>query len=96
MLKIEFESFYIQFIDYPRSIGSERLANFEISLISIFNKYKFILCPLGNGVDSHRIWETLYSGSIPIVLDKVTFKCLDGLPVIKLKSFRGLKIEKII
>ncbi|MBL6758821.1 MAG: hypothetical protein ISQ17_03630 [Pelagibacteraceae bacterium] len=46
MLKIEFESFYIQFIDYPRSIGSERLANFEISLISIFNKYKFILIPL--------------------------------------------------
>ena len=75
-------------------IENQKLDNDEY--LSKLNKYKFILCPLGNGVDSHRIWETLYSGSIPIVLDKVTFKCLDGLPVIKLKSFRGLKIEKII
>ena len=26
----------------------------------------FVLCPQGNGIDTHRIWETLYCGSIPI------------------------------
>ena len=27
----------------------------------------FVICPWGNGVDSHRIWEALFLGSIPIV-----------------------------
>jgi len=31
-------------------------------------KYRYIACPRGNGVDTHRFWETLYRGSIPIVL----------------------------
>ena len=43
--KIDFKSFYIQFIDYPRSIGSERLINFNVSFESIFNKYKFVIIP---------------------------------------------------
>ena len=29
--------------------------------------HKFILCPDGNGTDTHRVWETLYSNSFPIV-----------------------------
>jgi hypothetical protein len=28
---------------------------------------KFVICPRGGGVDTHRIWESLYLGSIPIV-----------------------------
>ena len=35
--------------------------------INDLNSYKFILCPWGNGLDSHRIWECLYVGSKPIV-----------------------------
>ncbi len=31
------------------------------------SKYEFILCPWGNGLDTHRIWETIYAGSIPII-----------------------------
>ena len=29
--------------------------------------HKFVICPRGNGVDTHRTWETLYMGSIPIL-----------------------------
>jgi len=29
--------------------------------------HKFVLCPDGNGMDTHRTWETLYLGSFPIV-----------------------------
>jgi len=32
-------------------------------------KYKYVLCPPGNGKDSHRIWESIYFGAIPIVED---------------------------
>jgi len=28
---------------------------------------KWVACPRGNGTDTHRLWETLYRGSIPIV-----------------------------
>ncbi|NBQ42369.1 MAG: hypothetical protein EBU23_07500, partial [Mycobacteriaceae bacterium] len=29
--------------------------------------HKFVACPRGNGVDTHRTWEALYMGSIPIL-----------------------------
>lgn len=29
----------------------------------------FVACPPGNGKDSHRVWESLYFGAIPIVED---------------------------
>jgi len=38
---ISYKSFYIQYIDYPRSIGYSRL--FEISFNDFFNKFKFII-----------------------------------------------------
>jgi len=32
------------------------------------SKYKFVFCPRGNGIDTHRVWETIYRGSIPILM----------------------------
>ena len=29
--------------------------------------YRFVICPRGNGIDTHRLWESLYRGSVPIV-----------------------------
>ena len=31
-------------------------------------KYKYVVCPGGNGPDCHRFWEAVYLGKIPIVL----------------------------
>lgn len=31
------------------------------------HNHRFVLCPRGNGVDTHRFWETLYRGAVPIV-----------------------------
>ncbi len=30
--------------------------------------HKFAICPAGNGIDSHRMWECLYLGVTPVVL----------------------------
>ena len=27
----------------------------------------FIISPPGNGIDTHRVWETIYAGSYPVV-----------------------------
>jgi hypothetical protein len=32
------------------------------------SKYKFCICPEGNGYDTHRLWESLYLQTIPIVI----------------------------
>jgi hypothetical protein len=33
------------------------------------SEYEFCICPEGNGVDTHRLWESIYLQTIPIVLD---------------------------
>lgn len=35
--------------------------------IKNLNEYKFNLCPPGNGLDTHRIWESLLTKTIPIL-----------------------------
>lgn len=50
--------------------------------------HKFILCPRGNGIDTHRLWESLYCGVIPIVKRHWTHSYLDGnLPVLFVDDF---------
>ena len=56
----------------------------------------FVLCPFGNGFDSHRIWETLYSGSIPVVMNHHTFNCLDDLPVIMVDDFKNITEQYLL
>ena len=31
--------------------------------------YEFCICPEGNGVDTHRLWECLYLKVVPIVIN---------------------------
>ena len=32
-------------------------------------KCEYVICPIGNGIDTHRFWETIYLGRIPVVLN---------------------------
>lgn len=43
--------------------------------------HTFVLCPRGNGVDTHRLWETLYMGSIPIVRKDILYIDFIDLPI---------------
>lgn len=43
---------------------------------------KFCLCPRGNGIDTHRLWECLYLGCIPIVKYHGTHDFCHDLPVL--------------
>ena len=56
-------------------------------------KYQFILCPWGNGIDTHRIWEALYSGSIPVIMEHKTFNNLNNLPIIFVKNYSEITSE---
>lgn len=57
------------------------------------NSHKFILCPPGNGVDTHRIWESLYLGSIPVVEKNTVNQKYAGLPIITYNNLEELTFE---
>jgi len=62
----------------------------------ILSRYKFCICPEGNGVDTHRLWEALYLKSIPIVIrndfiDVILKKT--KIPMIVLNSWDELTVE---
>lgn len=44
--------------------------------------HRFVLCPRGNGVDTHRVWEALYLKSIPIVRRSQAMSFFDDLPIL--------------
>lgn len=43
--------------------------------------HHFVLCPRGRGIDTHRLWETLYMGSIPIVKRDLAYEEFYDLPI---------------
>jgi hypothetical protein len=49
--------------------------------------HSFVLCPRGNGVDTHRLWETLYMGSIPIVRKDIAHSDWEDLPILFVDSW---------
>ena len=56
------------------------------------SKYKFVLCPSGNGVDTHRLWESQILNSLPILLNSNFSSNLKklGLPALYLDSWDEL------
>ena len=80
----------------------QMLASVENSKITVLNKhvspkklasiargYTYIACPRGNGTDTHRFWEALYRGSIPIVKNSAWSASLrkHGFPFIEVESW---------
>lgn len=57
-------------------------------------KHKYAICPRGNGLDTHRIWECLYLDVIPIMLKRDSIK-IDNLPIIYLNDWDELDINNI-
>jgi hypothetical protein len=57
--------------------------------------HSFVLCPRGNGVDTHRLWETLYMGSIPVVIRDVAHSDWTDLPILFVDSWEEVTEERL-
>ena len=70
--------------------------NSNLSLENFFDNildYEMIVCPAGNGVDTHRLWEVLYSNRVPITIkigDFKIYELYEKLPIIILDSISDL------
>lgn len=63
----------------------------RIKYLTALRENSFVLCPEGNGIDTHRLWETLYMGGIPIILSNpVLDPLIKDLPVVSLSSWNEL------
>ena len=49
--------------------------------------HHFAVCPPGNGLDCHRIWECLYLGVIPLVSAEFQFRGMDDLPILYVEDW---------
>jgi hypothetical protein len=61
--------------------------------------YKMSICPAGNGIDTHRLWEVLYSGRVPITIKMSNFKIYEmykKLPIIILDDENKLLDKQFI
>ena len=54
---------------------------------------KFIISPPGNGVDCHRIWESIYLGTIPIVERNIVLEPFTHLPILFIDDWNVINNE---
>jgi hypothetical protein len=53
-------------------------------------RHHFVLCPPGNGEDTHRLWESLYCGAIPVVRNSPAIAAFRDLPMLVVDDLRSL------
>ena len=53
-------------------------------------QYKYVLSPLGNGIDCHRTWEALILKSIPIIKKTDISDVFNDLSVIQVKDYNEI------
>jgi len=68
---------------------------YELSREEFYKKLassKFALCPRGNAIDTFRLWDCLYLGTIPIVVKEAVFhEQLSDLPILFVDSLKEIK-----
>lgn len=63
----------ITYVQPSRALCKDLFGKEEFNRLSIdeylheMNRHKFVLCPVGHGPDTHRLWETIALGCVPIV-----------------------------
>ena len=63
--------------------------------ISNLNKYKFCVCCNGRGIDTHRFYEAIHRGAIPIVLTSHYDSFYSDLPVLIVNSWDEIDIKML-
>ena len=74
-----------------KDIEVANLSNHRL-YIEKFKNFKFNLCPSGQGIDTHRIWESLMMETIPILVESAFANNLKklNLPLLVLNKWEDL------
>jgi|SRR5579862_1712240 len=66
--------------------------DYETYLRDLASSY-FCIAPRGNGIDTHRVWEALYLGTVPVVTRSVVSEQHSDLPIIMLEDWSDFRQE---
>ena len=99
---------YFQFSDYsnkarPNIRQTLRTKGFVenaqknwLEYISELAEHKFCVAPPGNGVDTHRMWECIYLGVIPIAVRSPPMQeWFHGLPIMWVESYDEVTLASL-
>ncbi len=82
--------------------GMEAIANIapwsverQINFITELSKYAFVICPTGKGLDTHRLWEALLMGCIPIVETSQLDPLYQKFPIVIVKNWDEVTEENL-
>ena len=60
----------------------------RVRYLENLRKYAFTACPVGNGIDTHRLWEVLYMGGVPIIKkNDILESLLEDLPFVLVEKW---------
>lgn len=70
--------------------------NTKLSYQNVLNDIgyaKFVVCPISNGLETSRIWESIYLGAVPILIRSNWSESFSELPILQLNSWNELSKE---
>jgi hypothetical protein len=62
---------------------------FDSYLDNVYN-HPFVVCPEGNGIDTHRVWECLYIKTIPVCIRNINNQFYTDLPILFIDDWEEL------
>lgn len=80
---------YQQSLDHSNTETMEKRAHFYRTL----KQSKFAICPQGNGIDTHRVYECILFGVIPIVMSSPLDSIYSKLPVLIIQNWNEVTEE---
>ena len=57
--------------------------------------HKFCVCPRGNGIDTHRLWESLYCRTVPVVKRLPAHRKFNDLPILFVDDWSDVTEDKL-
>ena len=63
--------------------------------LHVLGRHRFIVSPRGNGLDTHRTWEALLVGTIPIVQSSALDVLYDKLPVLVVEEWSDVTPKRL-
>ena len=85
-------------LELLESVKSNRLINKpeinnKTEYLDYVSRSKFVLCPEGNGPDTHRVWESLLFESIPVMKESKFTNILEksDVPILTLNNWSEIK-----
>ena len=52
--------------------------------------HRFTLAPWGNGIDTHRFWESLYAKSIPVTKKHLIYSSFESIPMVLVDDYKQI------